>query len=202
MKITNLALQESLDLGHTINLNLGSGLTRKEGFFNVDLLPLPSVDIVADLNEPLDLLPDDSVTAIYTSHTLEHVLNFPLLLQEIHRITLPGARIEIIVPHFSNPYAYSDPTHVRFFGLYTFFYFSKSMLDGLSRRVPTFYAFPRFRIESVFISFYRDGRLNRWLSRHLERFFNQTYTRLDLYERHFCWLYPAHEITYIVYADK
>ena len=64
------------------------------------------------------------MTEIYSRHPLEHVRNFLPLMAELHRVTRPGGRIEIIVPHFSNPYGYSDPTHVRHFGLYTFFYFA------------------------------------------------------------------------------
>jgi hypothetical protein len=41
-----------------------------------------------------------------------------------------GELIEIIVPHFSNPHYYSDPTHVRFFGLYTMSY--SKPLSGLA----------------------------------------------------------------------
>src|SRR5256885_7931217 len=45
------------------------------------------------------------------------------LLAELHRVARAAARLEFIVPHFSNPRYYSDPTHIRFFGLYTFYYF-------------------------------------------------------------------------------
>lgn len=34
-------------------------------------------------------------------------------MEEIHRICVPEAEVLIIVPHFSNPLAHSDPTHVR-----------------------------------------------------------------------------------------
>ena len=60
-------------------------------------------------------------------------------------------RVEVVVPHFSNPYGYSDPTHVRFFGLYTFYYFADEA-DQPRRKVPAFYLPERFAVESVNIT--------------------------------------------------
>ena len=58
------------------------------------------------------------------------------------------ARLEVIVPHFSNPRGYSDPTHVRFFGLYSFYYFCAAE-DQPRRKVPSFYCPARFRVQSL-----------------------------------------------------
>ena len=60
--------------------------------------------MVADLNLPLDEVPDNSVSRIYSNQTFEHVENLFGLLSEIHRITVKGGISEIIVPHFANPY--------------------------------------------------------------------------------------------------
>src|SRR5207253_2277903 len=100
-------VHEDIKLGKGLRLNLGSGRRTRPGFYNVDLLPLPGVDIVADLNEPLAELPDDSVEEIYSRHTLEHVTHLLPLLAEIHRVARLQARIELVLPHFSNPYGYS-----------------------------------------------------------------------------------------------
>ena len=120
MKIINPEVQACLEKGIPLKLELGSGGNKMDGFFSVDLLPIPGVDIVANLNEALDLIPDDSVSEIYSRHTFEHVEEFLSLLSEINRICSHDAKLKIIVPHFSNPYAFSDPTHGRFFGLFSF----------------------------------------------------------------------------------
>src|SRR5262249_45053991 len=137
MKIHNEAVNADLRAGKGLRLNLGSGQTSLPGFYNVDQFGLPGVDIQADLNEPLSALPDNCVDEVYCRHGIEHISRFLELLAELHRVSRPDARIEIIVPHFSNPYGYSDPTHVRFFGLYSFYYFCDEA-DQPRRKVPSF----------------------------------------------------------------
>lgn len=95
-------------------LELGSGTSPRKGYYHLDLVALPGIDIVADLNNGLDGIPDEIVSDLYSWHTLEHVTNFLHLMEEIHRVCLPNARVTIVVPHYSNGFGYSDPTHVRF----------------------------------------------------------------------------------------
>ena len=152
MKIVNPVVQEALAAGKLLRLDLGCGQRPRATYHGLDWIEMPGVDIVADLNEPLSLLPDNSVEAIYTHHLLEHVVNLLPLLKEIHRVVIPGGRVEVITPHFSNPYGYSDPTHVRFFGLYTFYYFS-DVADQPRRKVPAFYLPERFAVESIKLTF-------------------------------------------------
>src|SRR5262245_42475409 len=137
MQILNPDIHRCLDAGRGLRLNLGGGERRLPGYFSLDCVPATNPDILADLNAPLTELPDNSVEAIYARHTLEHVTRLLELLQELHRITRPDGRIEIIVPHFSNPFGYSDPTHVRCFGLYSFYYFCAAE-DQPPRKVPNF----------------------------------------------------------------
>ena len=108
--------------GQRIALDIGCGPAKKEGFLGIDKLELPGVDYVADLESGLGFLPDNSVDEIYTSNFIEHIDNLELFMKECHRALKPGAEIRIYVPHFSNPWFYSDYTHKRFFGLYTFLY--------------------------------------------------------------------------------
>jgi hypothetical protein len=53
------------------------------------------VDIVADLNEPLDLLPENCAEHVFSSHALEHVDKLLPLLAEIHRITRHNPAAEV-----------------------------------------------------------------------------------------------------------
>ena len=106
-----------------IELGCGPNKTAAD-VIGIDLLPLPGVDIVHNTEEGLHFIPDNSVDEISSSHFLEHIVNFESLMKEIHRVLKPGGLNKVTVPHFSNPHYYSDFTHKRFFGLYTFDYFS------------------------------------------------------------------------------
>ena len=123
MKILNSNLEEDLAAEKPIRLDLGCGKRPRSGFYSVDHLDMDGVDVVADLNKPLHLLPNDCSEYIFSRHTLEHIHELLPLMREIHRITKSDGTVEIIVPHFSNVYGYSDPTHVRFFSLYSMYYF-------------------------------------------------------------------------------
>jgi hypothetical protein len=201
MQILNPAVTRDIADGKGLRLNLGSGRRPRPGFYSVDHLPLPGVDVVADLNEPLAGLPDNSVEAVYSRHTLEHVTAFLPLMGEIHRVCRPEARVEIVVPHFSNPYTYSDPTHVRFFGLYTFFYFADEA-DQPARKVPSFYVPERFRIEEVTFSLLRHGPAGKLARLLLGRLINRSCGWLDWYERCLCRWLPVDSVRYVLRPRK
>ena len=201
MRILNPAIHRDLEAGRGLRLNLGAGRKPRDGFYSLDLLEMPGVDVVADLNRPLSELPDNCVSEIFTHHTLEHVDEFVPLLAELHRVCRPGARLDIIVPHFSNPRGYSDPTHVRFMGLYTFFYFCDEA-DQPARKVPCFYVPTRFQVQKVEILLLRESRLERLLLRPFQWFINLGMPVLDWYERRLCWLLPASSIRYVLTVKK
>lgn len=202
MKILNPALQADLDAGKPVKLNLGGGLRPLHGHYLLDLVDLPGVDVQADLNEPLDLLPTGSVEAVHCRHLLEHIDNLLPLLEELHRVVRPGGEIDIRVPHFSNPYGYSDPTHVRFFGLYSFFYFADDQ-DQPRRKVPAFYSRCRFRVNQIHIRLMHANWFDKVVRSMLQPLINLSSGWQDWYERRLCRLFPANEIQYrITPADK
>lgn len=202
MKIVNPQLQSDLAEGRPVRLELGAGARPRKGYYAVDHVELDHVDMVADLNQPLDLVPDGSVEAIYSRHALEHIREFLPLMREIHRVTQPGGHIEIIVPHFSNVYGYSDPTHVRFFGLYSMYYFASAENQPKIRRVPTFYTDTRFKIQSIRIEFYRKGLIDKLLAPVFTRLFNLNIHFQNFYERRLSFLFHASQIRYVMTPDK
>lgn len=111
-----------------MRVNLGCGRRPMEGWVNVDVVPLPGVDLVADLDHPEKVsLPweDDSVEDLAMIHALEH-LHHPLpLMAELWRIAKPGAMLTIACPYGSSDDADEDPTHVRRIFLNTFGYFGQ-----------------------------------------------------------------------------
>jgi SAM-dependent methyltransferase len=201
VRIVNPKVRDEIAAGRPIRINLGVGRRPRDGYYGLDWIEMPGVDVVADLNEPLSEFPNNSVEAIYTHHTVEHVVNFLSLIKEIHRVVIPDGRVEIVAPHFSNPYGYSDPTHVRFFGLYTFYYFSDEV-DQPRRKVPAFYLPERFAVESVNITLMPTLLLFKPVRRLATRIVNSSMKFLDWYERCWCRKFPADSIRYVLRVKK
>jgi SAM-dependent methyltransferase len=195
MRILDPAAQTALDAGERIAIDLGSGGPGRHGSFGVDFLPLPGVAIQADLNEPLDAFQDNSIGAVHSAHCLEHVREFLPLMRELHRVVTAGGIIQVVVPHFSNTYGYSDPTHVRFFGLYTFNYFVEQDRQP-RRKVPCFYSDIRFEIKDIHVSLQKRSLLTRLRHPRLGRRVNASFDAQDRWERELCWRVPGDEITY------
>ena len=202
MKILNPELECDLAEGRPIRLDLGSGDSPRKGFYSVDYLEMAGVDVVADLNKPLVLFPSDCSEYVYSRHTFEHIQEFIPLMREIHRITKAGGTIEIIVPHFSNVYGYSDPTHVRLFGLYSMYYFVSKENQPQVRKVPEFYTDLRFRIKSVRIEFYRLSVLDKVVAPLISKVININASTQDFYERRLAYIFHAWQIRYVLEPEK
>src|SRR5215207_6318767 len=129
-------------------LDLGCGASKRHSsYIGVDALDYPGVDIVGDVFDVLGAIPDAALAGVYSSHFFEHVAEVDSLLIELARVVRPGGHLEVIVPHFSNPYFYSDLTHRSSYGLYTFSYWA---VDSIyRRRVPTYQRELAFGLESV-----------------------------------------------------
>ncbi|MBI2414977.1 methyltransferase domain-containing protein [candidate division WWE3 bacterium] len=107
-------------------LNIGCGKTRIPDSIGVDRVKIDDyVDILHDLNVTPYPFSSDYADEIHMYHVLEH-LNFPIQkIEEMHRILKPGGILHIRVPHFSSMGAFTDITHVRPFGYYSFDPFQK-----------------------------------------------------------------------------
>jgi len=202
VKILNSSMQQDLDQGIPLKLDLGSGGEQQAGFYSVDLLALPGVDMVADLEQPLDQLPDNCAAYVYSRHTLEHISRLIPLLAEIRRITQPTGSVEIIVPHFSNPHYYSDPTHVRPFGLYSMAYFVATEKQTGVRKVPCFYSDVRFIQRSVEIDFYYTSWLDRLVAPFMRRLANHSPRTQEFFERRLASRWHARQMRYLLQPDK
>lgn len=185
-----------------IELELGCGnRKRNREAVGIDLLDYADVDIVGDVYEVLSKFPSQSVRAVYSYHFIEHVQDICKLLSELARVTKKDGYVEIVAPHFSNPYFYSDPTHRSFFGLYTFCYIAKG--SPFSRHVPTYNYTSDFsitRIDLVFKSarpfVVRYGV--KWL---VGMFFNSCNYLKELYEENFCYICPCYEVRVVLRRD-
>jgi ubiquinone/menaquinone biosynthesis C-methylase UbiE len=165
----------------------------------VDRADLPGVDIVADLEYGLPFVPDHCVDEIHSKSFFEHVHNFEFLMREIVRVLKPQGTAHVFVPHFSNPYYYSDPTHMRFFGLYTFYYFVDPK-HQLRRKVPVFYSDTRIEITSLRLVFRSPFRIGNRVKKAIGSFFNLNPTLQELYEAYFCFVFPCYGIDVVFRA--
>jgi predicted SAM-dependent methyltransferase len=80
-------------------LHLGCGEVNYAGWVNIDLLALPSVDVVWDVRRPFPL-EDASCELIYHEHLLEHltVQDAKKFLVECYRLLQPGGVTRIATP--------------------------------------------------------------------------------------------------------
>lgn len=118
-------------------IDVGCGKHKSPGSVGIDKIGLPEVDIVCDVEREGLPFKDNSIDMVYSRHFLEHVKNFEFVMREVYRVLKPKGKANIVVPHFSNPLGYSDPTHKRFFGYYTFDYFCPEKYQK-RRKVPDY----------------------------------------------------------------
>jgi SAM-dependent methyltransferase len=183
-------LERLIRSGERVVVEMGCGDRKKPGRIGVDRVDLPQVDIVADLEAGLPFLPDRCVDEIHCRSVLEHIENFDYVFREMIRVLKDDGRAFIFVPHFSNPYYYSDYTHRRLFGLYTFYYFVEPARQ-LRRKVPTFYSDIRVEILSLRLKFRSPFRIL-----HLPRKFFGALVNLhplcqEFYEAGLCHIVPC-----------
>ncbi|MCK6601837.1 MAG: class I SAM-dependent methyltransferase [Bacteroidetes bacterium] len=183
-------------------IELGCGPNKKPGIIGIDQFPLPGVDFVTDLEHGLPFLESGSADVIISRHVLEHIENFQFLMEEIHRVLKPGGKKEVIVPHFSSPQFYSDFTHRRFFGLYSFDYFSDPGKTGMKRKVPSFYSTLRFRIVRRKLVFKSHAPVRNWIRQIFTRLFNLSAGMQEFYEENLCYLIPCQEIEFTLIPEK
>lgn len=118
-----------------INLDVGCGSNKQEGFVGLDIRPLPGVEIVHDFEQFPYPLPGECCNSILCSHVVEHVaphrFGFINFMNELWRISKPGARLMIATPYAGSHGYWQDPTHCNPCNETTFAYFDPSHPSGL-----------------------------------------------------------------------
>ena len=195
-------LKGRLALG-PLELELGVGNhKRNEKALGIDLIDSPSTDLVGDAMTIIASLPDDSVGHIESWHFIEHLEDLPSLLNELTRVMHNGAILRFVVPHFSNPFFYSDPTHRAFFGLYTFSYYAVD--DLFSRSIPSYCRINGLVLQDVRLCFhsYRPNFFRHGLKLIIGRIVNSNRWLQEFYEECFCWICPCYEVSYELLISK
>jgi SAM-dependent methyltransferase len=136
-------------------IDLGCGNRKVKGTIGVDSVPVPGVDVVADVDHGLPFR-ESSIDAVYSYHILEHVDDFLATMNEIWRVCRPGALVFVKVPHAASTFVtWKDPTHRRGLSIATFAYFDDTYFDGAAFG---YYSKARFRIERAKLNFTLSGR--------------------------------------------
>lgn len=104
-------------------LDIGCGSKKVPGSIGMDIIATSDADVVHDLNTFPYPFPDSMFDEVYADNVIEHLQEILPVMEEIHRISKPGARIKIDVPYFRSKWAYMDPTHRHYFTYESFFYF-------------------------------------------------------------------------------
>jgi len=158
-------------------LDLGAGRDRSApGAVTVDRSAGTKPDILHDLDHYPWPIETASFDTIVCKEVIEHLVDVVRAMEEMHRIGRPGARVLITTPHFSCANSFTDPTHRRHLGWFSFDYFTaENQWD--------FYTTARFRLVRRRLHFY--GRYKNlhvsWLANRFPRF----------YEEHLAWIFPA-----------
>lgn len=118
----------SLDKYIGIRLDIGCGANKNPGFVGIDMLDLPGVDIVHDLEVfPWPGLDDECVLMATASHVLEHINPhkgvFIAFMDEVWRVLKTGGQFAFVVPHGESPGYIQDPTHCNMLNETTMHYF-------------------------------------------------------------------------------
>jgi len=176
-------------------IELGCGQKKiSEDVIGIDAINTEAADIIADISQGLSFLPDNSVDIIYSNHVLEHFDDLGFIMGEIYRVLKPGGKTIGQVPHFSNPYYYSDYTHKTTFGLYTFSYFTSE--QRFKRKVPSFYNDCNFKLIRIKLVFYSPFKLINALRKIFTLVFNSSRFMQEYYEGSLSTFIPAHEIAF------
>jgi ubiquinone/menaquinone biosynthesis C-methylase UbiE len=186
-----------LDQLDKVVLELGCGPNKKLiSAIGIDAINYADVDIVGDIFEVLEKFPEKSVDSVHSFHFFEHIANFQELLGDMARILKPGGDLEVVVPHFSNPYFYSDPTHKTSFGLYTFCYYASESL--FTRKVPTYQHTIQFDLISVDLIFKstRPFFIRHGIKKLFGLIFNNIGYMKEFYEENLSYIFPCYEIRY------
>lgn len=82
-----------------IKLDLGCGGIKKKGFFGIDAILGPNVDLEFNLENGIPFS-NNSIAEIYSSHFLEHLSNKKalFLISEIKRVLKKNGKLTLVVP--------------------------------------------------------------------------------------------------------
>ena len=177
-------------------LELGCGRTKHPNAVGIDRVALPGVDVVHDLNRSPYPFGDNTFDEVYAVHVIEHLDSILAVMEELHRITRPKARIVIITPHHSDAISWQDPTHKWHLNSFSFRYFEPSYHTN-------YYTTARFRIRSKEVelaSIWKSLGVQYLIN--LDNRFPAFRFIRKLWEQHLCYVVRGKQLTFVLETIK
>jgi len=112
-------------LGGLEALDLGGGISSPMGWTSVDV---HDANIMANLNKRWPFK-DSSVGVIRAYDVIEHLVSPIHVMNEAYRVLVHGGLFIIEVPSTDGRGAFQDPSHVSFWNVNSFWYFTKSTIQ-------------------------------------------------------------------------
>ncbi|MBV9083363.1 MAG: methyltransferase domain-containing protein, partial [Acidobacteriaceae bacterium] len=128
-------------------LDVGCGNNKYPGSIGIDRNPNTRADVIVDIDHVPLPFRDASFREVRVTHVLEHVRDVICSVEEFHRLLVPGGRMVIVTPHYTDFSSFCDPTHrwhlnsfsLRYFGEregdYAYGYYSRVRFREISTRV-------------------------------------------------------------------
>jgi hypothetical protein len=189
---------------HLFKLDLGCGARPYKDYLGIDNGISSKFVVKKDVLTYPKSLPKNSVSHIYSRHYLEHTNadQFMIILREIDRVLVKNGEIIFTVPHYTNPFFYSDPTHRIFFGVHTFSYLCETTC--LKRHVPSYASIKGWHLINLKVNFVPMLKIKLLgfrlplLSDLLNILINSHYRLIELFERYFASIFSIYEIRYFI----
>ena len=171
-------------------LHVGAGLRKIKGAVTLDINPGLTPDVVWDLNQFPYPFGDNTFDIVVCEHVLEHLQHVISVMEELHRVSKPGGKVWVRVPHYSSLNFNTDPTHTHSFSSRSFNYLC---LDHDELRYG--YSTVRFRKLVARMDMRPPTPFNRLLMRALNCF-------LPFYEEHLAYIIPGQELLFVLEVVK
>ena len=178
------------------SLDLGCGVKKRDCAVGVDIMPNKGVDIVHDLNIYPYPFSDNEFDDILFDNSLGHLDSIVKTMEEVWRISKPGAKVTIKAPYFRSHYAV-DPTLIHRFASHSFYYFDP---EHMYHKYYKYSDKAFFHTERVFFDKAYKYSLFRRPVLFFMRWFADRYA--PRYEEYLAHLFPLHGITYYLRAIK
>jgi len=147
-------------------LDVGCGRKKIEGSVGIDMVELPGVDIVHDLNVFPWPFKDGIFDEIYMFDSIEHLNDTTKVMEESHRLLKVGGKLYIRTCYWNHKHAFSDPTHVTYFTEVTWDFFTgkrnRHYTTALFRMEKMEYTYD-YGLKMVLRSDWLLNKLSKWL---------------------------------------
>lgn len=166
-----------------VKLDVGCGAhPLSPEWIGIDAIDYPQVHLVGDALDVLSAITSESIDEMYSSNFLEHIDDLDGMLREMARVLKVGGKLTIRVPHWSNPWQWSDPTHRRTFGLYTLDYLVHS--DLFAHPLPDYQNRQPLQLEDIRLTFRLDEGFGwrTWGMRQLQTWANRARRNQEFFE--------------------